>query len=81
MRAKLTGLAEAERLLGLVRRNPMFSPEGIIAGRTELALGRIALARKRADLAREHLQRARRIAVHQNAAILLATIESVLARI
>jgi hypothetical protein len=81
IRAKLTGLAEAERLLTLARRNPMYSHEGILECRIEFALGRIALARQRANLAREHLERARGIAANQNADILRAKIESVLAAI
>ncbi len=81
IRVRLTGLEEAERLLMLARRNPMYSPEGILECRIEFALGRIALARKRADLAREHLRRAQNIANNQNAGILRAKIESVLAAI
>jgi class 3 adenylate cyclase/DNA-binding winged helix-turn-helix (wHTH) protein len=81
IRARLAGLVEAERLLRLARRNPMYSPEGIFECRIEFALGRIALARKRADLAREHLRRAQNIASNQNAGILRAKIESVLAAI
>jgi len=80
-RAKTTGRAQAEPLLTQAPANPMFSPGGAYRARIEFALGRIALARRRTQLAREHLEHARDIAHKQNAAVMLARIEAILATV
>jgi class 3 adenylate cyclase/tetratricopeptide (TPR) repeat protein len=58
---KLFGPRRIRSLIGKVRGNPQFDPEGYFFARTELILGLLYKARKNNKLAERHLTEARRI--------------------
>ena len=77
--ARIRASREAERLLDSVMRSPFYDPNGMFRGRIEFNLGRLQLVRKRPDLARAHLERARAAALAQKANNILAKIDTALA--
>jgi hypothetical protein len=77
--ARIRASAEAERLLDNVMRSPFYDPNGMFRARIEFNLGRLQLVRKRPDLARPHLERAKAAASAQKAEIIGAKIDAALA--
>ena len=77
--ARIRASGEAERLLDNMMRSPFYDPNGMFRARIELNLGRLQLVRKRPDLARAHLERARGAALAQQANNIVAKIDAALA--
>jgi class 3 adenylate cyclase len=77
--ARIRASGEAQRLLENVMRSPFYDPNGMFRARIEFNLGRLQLVRKRADLARAHLERARVAALAQKARNIVAKIDAALA--
>jgi hypothetical protein len=76
--ARIRASGEAERLLNSLIRSPFYDPNGMFRARIEFNLGRLQLVRKRTDLARAHLERARTAALAQKASNFVAKIDAAL---
>lgn len=76
--ARIRASREAERLLNSVMRSPFYDPNGMFRARLEFNLGRLQLVRKRPELARAHLERARAAALAQKAKNIVAKIDTAL---
>jgi len=76
-RVLIRGNSEARRLLGEAIANDQIDELSTSRGRIEIDLARLCLLRKRADLARQHLQTARRAAAAQESSHMLGEIESI----
>jgi class 3 adenylate cyclase len=76
--ARIRASGEAQRLLENVMRSPFYDPNGMFRARIEFNLGRLQLVRKRPDLARPHLERARAAALAQKAKNIVAKIDAAL---
>jgi hypothetical protein len=79
IRAWIKAPAEAEHLLDDLARSPFYDPNSIFHARIAFHRGRLCALRKRPSLAREHFERARTLALGQNAEILCAKIDAALA--
>jgi len=76
--ARIRAAGQVERLLDNVARSPFYDPNGMFHARIEFNLGRLELVRKRPDLARAHLERARAAAIAQKAKNIVMKIDAAL---
>jgi len=68
-------------LLGNIRKNPQFDPNGHYVGRCEMIVGLLYKTKKKRRLAIEHLTEAKRIASQFGPTPMLAKIEAALAEL
>lgn len=78
MAARIRAVGQVERLLDNVARSPFYDPNGMFHARIEFNRGRLLLVRKRPDLARAHLERARAAALAQKARNIVTKIDAAL---
>jgi hypothetical protein len=77
LRVLTRGNREAQRLLAEAIANDQIHELSISRGRIEIDLAQLSLLRRRADLARQHLKRARLAAAAQESSHMLGEIESI----
>jgi tetratricopeptide (TPR) repeat protein len=77
--AKWGAARKAEPLLRKAAQNPQFSERGVFRARIDFNLGLIQQALSRTDLARTHLDRAREIAISQDAPAIIEKVDAVIA--
>ncbi|WP_204113442.1 ATP-binding protein [Shimia biformata] len=75
LRIMLSGEKTVARLVEKVRENPQYDADGHYVGRCEMLLGLLYAARKKRDLARVHLGKARQIIVQFGPSPMLQRIE------
>jgi hypothetical protein len=73
----IRGNQEAQRLLGEAIANDQIHELSTSRGWIEIDLARLCLLRKRTDLARQHLEKARLAAAAQESSLMLGEIESI----
>ena len=74
----LVGRSAIEALISQIQGNPQFDPNGHHIGRTEMILGMLYKARKKHEIAAEHLTKAKRIFSQFGQTPLLARVETAL---
>ena len=77
--AKWGAARKAEALLRKAAQNPQFSERGVFRARIDFNLGLLQQALSRTDLARAHLDRAREIAISQDAPAIIEKVDTVIA--